>query len=1366
MRRWRYIIYSLILLSYATAPLAAGENTFAHLGVQQGLTAGSINSFTKDSQGFLWISTSGGLNRYDGHTIRTFTHNPHNPYSIPKNNIHSIQEDDNGLFWVSTVGMGIYYFDPIKEQFHPIKTLAREEYGIKDNINLVFIDKEKNTWLHTYDKLYLHHHKTDQTTLLPSPLPQNRLDNIVQCNDNIALIYRNATIIELDPTTGETRSNTPFTIEGKNLKNLTKHLFVDSHNNYWVYEYHSTALYLYLAKEKRWHELNNTPTSKYRISNNNIKDIEQHPNGEIWIATDHGGINVINLDKEQVRYITNSPNDPRSISQNSIYSLYHDNTGIMWVGTHKEGISYHSPRLYKFRTDPLSQFNADPLFTPDINVLAEDPNGGLWLGSNGHGLLYMNPATETYRPLGKGDPKHNKDIITALMIDDQQNVWFGTFLNGLNRYDGKRFTSHPGPKKKHYNNIWALAPEKEGRIWVGTLGKGLLLFDPADGSFTPHYGENNKYANHCIVSIHTGRDGSLYMATDFGLVIYDPATEQYRKLQSKYDHWINIEHSELLEVLEDQRGLIWLTTMRGMTIYDPTADEIYQFEDHPLLGEEIICNIIEEGRNSIWVTTTNHIIEINIAWDEESNRYKFDTFTYESTDGIDNQLFNSRATLKTSDGEILFAGSKGITHKNQLPPPTAHPNPQVIFTDLKLYNNTVEIDSAYTKQAILTQAINHTKRINLDYDQTMFTISFSAMQYIAPEKTDYYYRLDKIDPQWIKVEGHRTSFTNLAPGNYTMQVKAINIESQQTDTPAEIEISIAPPIWLTRWAYALYTLILIAFIIWVRHLIRRKMRTQFEIQQMQREQAHIVEMNEMRLRFFTNISHELRTPLSLIITPIEAIIKESPNDPQRPRLEMIQRNTTRLLNMVNQLLDFRKSYSNELRLNLNLGDIIGYIQTTFNTFTDYAQRKGVHLTFFSSIESLIAPFDKDKVGTIINNLLSNALKFTPENGRIDLALNCHTTPNDTNDKTVTLEIRVADSGIGINDQDKAKIFDRFYQIDNDRTGGGSGIGLHLVKEFAELHNGSVHTIDNAPQGTIFIIELRLNQAEATTQTPPPHTLDQLTDEDPDDSATDPSIVNQTSIMIIDDNEDIRTLVRSILGTDYHIIEAGDGQEAWQIIQSQTPDIIISDVMMPHLDGHTLCRRIKDDIRFSHIPLMLLTARSTHEQEIKGLESGADDYLTKPFSLEIFTLKVTRLHKMILSRQACFTTDKEINPSEINITSLDEKLLRQAMDIVEQHISDSEFSVAQMSKEMGMSRVYLYKKLSAISGKSPIEFIRIIRLKRAAQLLRESQLNISEIAYEVGFNTPRNFSKLFKAEFGVLPSAYPPTETTPETTPEK
>ena len=676
-----------------------------------------------------------------------------------------------------------------------------------------------------------------------------------------------------------------------------------------------------------------------------------------------------------------------------------------------------------------------------------------------------------------------------------------------------------------------------------------------------------------------------------------------------------------------------------------------------------------------------------------------------------------------------------------------------MFTGLSLFDEAVKVGQSYGGRVLIKKELNDVENVEFDYKQNIFSVSFASDNYNLPEKTQYMYKLEGFNNDWLTlpVGVHNVTFTNLAPGKYVLRVKAINSDGYVGINEATLGIVVNPPFWMSWWAYLLYAAGLVVVLFLARYRMLKREREKFHLQQIENEVAKNEEINNMKFRFFTNVSHELRTPLTLIISPLEGMLKETTDELQSTRLQLMYRNAQRLLHLVNQLLDFRKGEMSTHQLSLSEGDIISYVHSVCNSFLLMADKKHIQFSFFSGIDTFSMAFDADKVGKIVMNLLSNAFKFTPEGGRVTVMIEHVTGTPDT------LEIKIADTGIGISDVDKEHIFDRFYQADHKgvEETTGNGIGLSLVRDFVTLHEGEVKVFDNIGTGSVFVIQFPVKHVETQVQLPE-ETGMSVGDEE--DREMKEEVREETGrkdfplLLVVDDNEDFRIFMRYSLELQYRVKLAVNGNEAWEMMQEELPDLVISDVMMPQMDGNELCRLIKQDKRIAHIPVILLTARQNTEAKLEGLQTGADDYVTKPFNMTILVLRIRKLIE--LSRYHRVTQGMiDPAPSEIVITSLDEKLIEKAIKYVEDNMSRTELSVEELSRELGMSRVHLYKKLLQITGKTPIEFIRVIRLKRAAQLLRESQLHVSEVAFEVGFNNPKYFSRYFKDEFGVLPSVY-------------
>ena len=933
-------------------------------------------------------------------------------------------------------------------------------------------------------------------------------------------------------------------------------------------------------------------------------------------------------------------------------------------------------------------------------------------------------------------------------------LWVGTFNGGLYCMNGSQVRSYKEGTGNALasNNVWALVEDDKGRIWIASLGGGLQCLEPLSGTFETYTSNNSALLENNVTSLCWVDDNTLFFGTaSQGVGTMDMRTREIKKIQGQSDS-MKLSNDAVNHVYKDSRGLVWIATREGLNVYDTRRHMFLDLSPVAEAKGNFIAAITEDQERNMWVSTSRKVIRVTVASDGKGS-YLFDSRAYNSEDGLQNCDFNQRSIKTLHNGIIAIGGLYGV---NIFAPDHIRYNkmlPNVMFTGLSLFDEAVKVGQSYGGRVLIEKELNDVENVEFDYKQNIFSVSFASDNYNLPEKTQYMYKLEGFNNDWLTlpVGVHNVTFTNLAPGKYVLRVKAINSDGYVGIKEATLGIVVNPPFWMSWWAYLLYAAGLVVVLFLARYRMLKREREKFHLQQIENEVAKNEEINNMKFRFFTNVSHELRTPLTLIISPLEGMLKETTDELQSIRLQLMYRNAQRLLHLVNQLLDFRKGEMSTHQLSLSEGDIISYVHSVCNSFLLMADKKHIQFSFFSGIDTFSMAFDADKVGKIVMNLLSNAFKFTPEGGRVTVMIeHVAGTPD-------MLEIKIADTGIGISDVDKEHIFERFYQADHKgvEETTGNGIGLSLVRDFVTLHEGEVKVFDNIGTGSVFVIQFPVKHVETQVQLPPETGISIGEEEDKEikeETREETERKDFPLLLIVDDNEDFRIFMRYSLELQYRVKLAVNGNEAWEMMQEELPDLVISDVMMPQMDGNELCRLIKQDKRTAHIPVILLTARQNTEAKLEGLQTGADDYVTKPFNMTILVLRIRKLIE--LSRYHRVTQGMiDPAPSEIVITSLDEKLIEKAIKYVEDNMSRTELSVEELSRELGMSRVHLYKKLLQITGKTPIEFIRVIRLKRAAQLLRESQLHVSEVAFEVGFNNPKYFSRYFKDEFGVLPSVY-------------
>ncbi len=1333
-------MFVLLLSSWM---VVAQSYQFKHLEVSDGLSNNSVNTICKDRDGFMWFGTTTGLNRYDGYTFKIYQHAENDPGSLPDNYITDIVEMPDGRFWVNT-GRGYVLFDKEQDCFITdvtgfMKNL--ESGGVPEQ---VFVDREGNTCLSVAGEgcyRYKEGGKRLFFSYVEHSLPEHGVTQIAECSDGLLLIYNTGLLVCLDRATlaikwksDEIKKYIPA---GKTIEFS---LFVDRDNCIWAYSL--MGIWAYDCGTKSWRtDLTAIWSSRPDVI---IHAVAQDIEGRIWVGKDYDGIDVLEKETGKVTSFVAHDDNGRSLPHNTIYDLYADRDGIMWVGTYKKGVSYYSESIFKFNMYEWG----------DITCIEQADENRLWLGTNDHGILLWNRSTGKAEPFWRDAEGQLPNPVVSMLKSKDGKLWVGTFNGGLYCMDGSRVRSYKEGVGNTLasNNVWALVEDDKGRIWIASLGGGLQCLEPVSGTFETYTSSNSALLENNVTSLCWVDNNTLFFGTaNQGVGMMDMRTREIKKIQGQSGN-VKLSNDAVNHVYKDSRGLVWIATREGLNVYDTRRHVFLDLSSVAEAKGNFIAAITEDQERNMWVSTSRKVIRVTVASDGKGS-YLFDSRAYNSEDGLQNCDFNQRSIKTLHNGIIAIGGLYGV---NVFAPDHIRYNkmlPNVMFTGLSLFDEAVKVGQSYGGRVLIEKELNDVENVEFDYKQNIFSVSFASDNYNLPEKTQYMYKLEGFNNDWLTLPlgVHNVTFTNLAPGKYVLRVKAINSDGYVGIKEATLGIVVNPPFWMSWWAYLLYAVGLVIVLFLARYRMLKREREKFHLQQIENEVAKNEEINNMKFRFFTNVSHELRTPLTLIISPLEGMLKETTDELQSTRLQLMYRNAQRLLHLVNQLLDFRKGEMSTHQLSLSEGDIISYVHSVCNSFLLMADKKHIQFSFFSGIDTFSMAFDADKVGKIVMNLLSNAFKFTPEGGRVTVMIeHVAGTPD-------ILEIKIADTGIGISDVDKEHIFERFYQAGHKgvEETTGNGIGLSLVRDFVTLHEGEVKVFDNIGMGSVFVIQFPVKHVETQVQLPEETGMPAGDEEDKEmkeEAREEMERKNFPLLLIVDDNEDFRIFMRYSLELQYRVKLAVNGKEAWEMMQEELPDLVISDVMMPQMDGNELCRLIKQDKRTAHIPVILLTARQNTEAKLEGLQTGADDYVTKPFNMTILVLRIRKLIE--LSRYHRVTQGMiDPAPSEIVITSLDEKLIEKAIKYVEDNMSRTELSVEELSRELGMSRVHLYKKLLQITGKTPIEFIRVIRLKRAAQLLRESQLHVSEVAFEVGFNNPKYFSRYFKDEFGVLPSVY-------------
>jgi signal transduction histidine kinase/ligand-binding sensor domain-containing protein/DNA-binding response OmpR family regulator len=1364
MRKRLKILHQLLVcitsvLVCVQASAQTSNIQFTSLSSKDGLSSNTVQSILKDRYDLLWFATDDGLNKFDGTRFKTYRHNAHDTTSLETNEIVTLYEDAKGQLWIGTVGGSLHKYDRQHDRFERIHAKHQNKAYNLINVKAIAGDKEGKLWLATFAGLRVFDPATSQVNKfetdlqLPDVLKNGIILSVYRDRKNRMWVGTKAGLYRYDVASGHfttfLHSNANATsIAGNAVKAITQ----DESGNLWF----GTTDGLSMLPDSELGFKNykyNSKDAGQSISSNVIYALASKNKNELWVGTENG-LDVLNVASGNIRYFGTDSRNSFSLTSKSIRSILADKQGICWIGTYQGGINKYDENLTFFSLKRSNPFDPYGLSAPFVTSFAESTKGDVYVGTDGGGLNVFNPQTRllNHVPIKSkiDNPTSGISILTLAKAKDDR-LWIGTYQNGLfclNHQTGayQQLIKDGSASSLSSNDIFCLMEDKRGYLWIGTNGAGVNILNPITNKVDSKLpGESLGQApkamhNGFVRAFEEDRRGNIWIGTNGGGVnIYDPETKHYTVLQRSNK---TFPSDKINTIHEDKNGVLWVgTNDEGLVSVDENHKHLRVYDERNGLPNNVILKIIEDRDGKIWVTTNKGISVLNKAKNSFTN--------YNSFNGLQNNAFLQGAAFAASNGQLYFGGTEGF---NYLMPSSVKINkniPAVLFTNLTIGAQTV----TSADKSHLDEDISVAKEFTVDFKQS-FSLNYVAVNYTSPKQNHYAYRLKGFEKDWIDAGTNTTVYyTNLNPGEYVFEVKASNNDGFWNTTPKSIKIIVQPPFWLTWYAYVVYITSAIGVPLYIRHRGIRKLQQEFEHEQEKREQHRLRELDQSKIKFLTNLSHEFRTPIALIMAPADKLLNQPVDIQTSAQINIIKRNARRLLNMVNQLLDFRKLEEQELKLCTSEGDVIGFLKEVSESFRDLSEKKRITFVFNSGLEGLLMRFDHDKLERILFNLLSNAFKFTPEGGKVMLAVYLRTDIH--NEQQSSLVIEVSDTGIGIGAGQQAQIFERFFQSEQSPAilNQGSGIGLSIVKEFVIMHGGSIAVQSEPGKGSTFTVELTYTPVDLPLTTRLAHAPEQHNIAEVPDVGEGLQTGEHPLLLIIDDNEEFRFYLKDHLKASYRIIEAANGKEGWQQALAHHPELVISDMMMPYMDGVELSKKLKADKRTSHIPVILLTASTSEREQMQGLTSGVNDYLTKPFSFNILNAKIKNMLAFSRSLKKAYSKQLSVASPEVEIEQAGERFIKTVVDYVKSNLNNTQLSVEDLSRHVGMSRGSLYNKILEITGQTPVEFIRTMKLEQAALLLEKSDMNIAQIAYAVGFTTPNYFAKSFKSKYNMLPSEY-------------
>ena len=1381
----------LIFISYALFSQNK-EHTmnFEHLSIEDGLSSLYITDILQDHQGFMWFASAFGLNKYDGYSITTYNFDSKDPNSISDDLTMVLFEDSQGILWIGTQNGGLNKYVRETDSFVRYENKPSDSTSISNNfIKTIYEDKKGTLWIGTMagglnkmdkDKGTFTHYlsnRNDNTTI-----PSNYVYDIYEDSSERLWIGAFGGLSLLDRNTGKfsTYKNNPSNHKNSN-HNRVLSILEDHQGTLWIGTNSGLS---------KFNENDNTFSSYIIDQQNNrnyIQNIKEDSFGNLWLGS--SGINgLIKFNKTSKTFsiYKHESQDKNSLADGAVTSVFEDRSNILWIATTLGGVNIYKPQKTSNFIHHKNNAATNGLSDGAIMSISENSEGDIW-STNDKGTVNridVNGNTTHYNRFEKEGQDYKPSFVNDLIINKNKDVLIGTdkglyklnkstnIFEHQNEIDDIDFNNYP---------LKSIEEDKNGILWLGIVSNGLIKYNKEQDKHSYFGSSSSNLSSNYMTEIYEDPLGTLWIATSDGLNKVNSDTDSFTTFHNNPLDSTSISNNYILNLYKDYYGSLWVGTNYGLNVLDEKTGEFRHFYKEDGLPENIINSIIEDNSNNLWIATKNHLSKFNP---------KTETFrTFNKGNGMSINEFYSGAALKGSNGKLYFGGVNGMI---EFYPDSININihkPPVVITDFKISNKSVTIKKNTSNKKgefYLNKNIVIKDSITLSYENNIFSFEFAALDYTHSSSNQYAYRMKGFNENWIYTDSKNrvATYTNLNPGTYTFNVKGSNNDGLWNEDFKSVVVIITPPWWKTNLAYALYVIcflsLLFGFIQWRALKLKRDKKallervnvktkdlanknSQLDKQnlQLQNQATKLQELDKIKASFFANISHEFRTPLTVITGLANKHISNNENDANTQDSQTIKRNAHRLLQLINQLLDLSKLENSQVNLNILKTDILQFTKKVILLYHSLAKEKQIKVYFNGKRLSKSLPakkinlyFDKEKMQKIITNLISNAIKFTPNNGEIKISVS---TLN-SNKKNPIISIKISNTGSEIPKDKLPYIFDRFYQAGDINTSEteGTGIGLALVKELVELHNGTVNVKSNSTE-TTFVLNFPYDKKllKNNTTIPELKTIEEniITPTIDSDEIIGGEISTKLELLVVEDNPDLRDYITSLLDKDYSITKAVNGVEGLEMAKKSVPDLIISDVMMPKMDGYELCDKLKTDETTDHIPIILLTAKASQDSKLEGLKTGADAYLTKPFDEKELKIRIKNLIEIRKKLQKTHKNESFLKPKDVKVTSVQEKFLFKVKEIIEDNMDNDRFTIEELGDKLFMSRSQVHRKLKAITNQSATEFIRNYRLHRAANLLKQESGNVTEIAYQVGFSSQAYFSRSFQKLFGVSPTEY-------------